>query len=71
MNRCRPANVKSQGYSRAAFTNPQIAEALIISRGTVEHHVANILRKLDYRSRSQVAVWAAAHDLLIQPDTTG
>jgi DNA-binding NarL/FixJ family response regulator len=51
------------------LSNAQIGQELVISRGTVERHVANILTKLDYRSRSQVAVWAAAHNLLIQPGT--
>jgi non-specific serine/threonine protein kinase len=48
------------------LSNPQIGEALVVSRGTVERHVANILAKLEYRSRAQVAAWAATHDLLTE-----
>ena len=40
------------------LTNRQIAEALIITEGTVGTHVEHILRKLDVRSRTQVATWA-------------
>jgi DNA-binding CsgD family transcriptional regulator/class 3 adenylate cyclase len=45
------------------LANRQIADELTISLGTVERHVANILVKLGYRSRSQVAAWAAEHGL--------
>jgi non-specific serine/threonine protein kinase len=39
--------------------NPQIAAKLFISRRTVEGHVQRILTKLDFHSRSQIAVWFA------------
>jgi class 3 adenylate cyclase/DNA-binding CsgD family transcriptional regulator len=39
-------------------TNREIAEALVIAEGTAVRHVANILNKLNLRSRAQVAVWA-------------
>jgi DNA-binding NarL/FixJ family response regulator len=45
------------------LTNAAIAEALVISERTVHRHVANILDKLDLRSRAQVAVWAAERGL--------
>jgi ATP/maltotriose-dependent transcriptional regulator MalT len=38
-------------------TNHEIAEALVITEGTVEVHVKHILGKLGFRSRSQVATW--------------
>jgi len=44
----------------AGKTNDEIATALYLSRRTVEHHVGNILMKLGYRSRVQVATEAAA-----------
>jgi DNA-binding NarL/FixJ family response regulator len=41
------------------LTNRQIATALFLSERTVETHVQNILGKLGFRTRSQVAAWAA------------
>jgi non-specific serine/threonine protein kinase len=40
------------------LTNPQIADRLIISRGTVKRHIENILTRLDLTSRSQISSWA-------------
>jgi len=39
-------------------TNREIAEELVIAEGTAVRHVANILNKLNMKSRAQVAVWA-------------
>jgi DNA-binding NarL/FixJ family response regulator len=39
-------------------SNRQIAETLVISERTVTTHVANILSKLGFNSRAQVAAWA-------------
>ena len=44
----------------AGQTNAEIAAALYLSRRTVEHYVSNILTKLGYRSRVQIASEAAA-----------
>ena len=41
------------------LTNPQIAERLFISTGTVRGHVEQILGKLGLTSRVQVATWVA------------
>ncbi|WP_105971121.1 ATP-binding protein [Streptomyces geranii] len=42
-------------------TNRQIASRLVLSPRTVDGHVENILVKLGYRRRAQIATWWAAH----------
>jgi non-specific serine/threonine protein kinase len=42
-------------------TNRQIGRALGIAEKTAEVHVHNIIRKLDARSRAEVAAWVGAH----------
>ena len=39
--------------------NKAIAEELFISPATAARHVANILAKLGFTSRGQIAAWAA------------
>jgi DNA-binding NarL/FixJ family response regulator len=39
------------------LTNRRIASELSISTSTADNHVARILRKLDLRSRAQIAAW--------------
>ena len=46
------------------YTNRDVAERLSIAPATVERHVANILGKLGFHTRAQVAAWAVVHDLL-------
>ncbi|HYB00023.1 MAG TPA: tetratricopeptide repeat protein, partial [Ktedonobacteraceae bacterium] len=41
----------------------EIAEALVISERTVETHIGNILAKLGYNARTQIAAWAAEKGL--------
>ncbi len=43
--------------------NKEIAEALTLSARTVEVHVTNILSKLNFSSRAQIAAWAMATKL--------
>jgi DNA-binding CsgD family transcriptional regulator len=44
------------------LSNRQIADELVISPATAARHVANILAKLGFTSRTQVASWAARHE---------
>src|SRR5260370_1933857 len=46
----------------------EIANALVISGRTVETHIGNILSKLGYSARTQIAAWAAEKGLLKQDE---
>ena len=48
----------------SGLNNREIAEALVIAEGTAERHVSNILRKLGFSSRTQIAVWATGQGLV-------
>jgi non-specific serine/threonine protein kinase len=43
-------------------TSKTIAAELVISARTVDRHVQNILDKLEFRSRSQIAAWVTEQD---------
>jgi DNA-binding CsgD family transcriptional regulator len=43
-------------------SNREIAEALVVAEATAERHVANILNKLGFHSRAQVAAWQVQQD---------
>jgi DNA-binding NarL/FixJ family response regulator len=45
-------------------TNPEIAAALILSKRTVQVHVTNILAKLGFQSRAQIAAWSVEKGLV-------
>ncbi|BCX04973.1 MAG: hypothetical protein KatS3mg053_2911 [Candidatus Roseilinea sp.] len=47
------------GHVAHGRSNREIAEAMVVSERTVETHVANILSKLGFASRAQIAVWAS------------
>lgn len=51
----------------AGYTNPQIGEALYISRKTASHHVSSVLTKLGVTTRVEAA--GVAHRLGLTPDT--
>ena len=42
------------------LTNRQVAKELVISERTAGNHVAHILTKLGFTSRTQIAGWCAA-----------
>ncbi|MBB6546596.1 LuxR C-terminal-related transcriptional regulator [Nonomuraea rubra] len=46
------------GLLTRGLSNRAIAEELVISPATVARHIANIMEKLGYTSRAQIAVWA-------------
>ena len=48
------------GLIAEGLSNREIARRLVITETTVEVHVKHIFSKLGFRSRAQVAVWAAA-----------
>jgi DNA-binding NarL/FixJ family response regulator len=52
------ARLIAQGLS-----NREIAAALVVTERTVEGHVSNILAKLHFRSRAQVAAWVIENPL--------
>jgi DNA-binding NarL/FixJ family response regulator len=43
------------------LTDRQIADALVITEGTVGVHLGHILNKLGFHSRAQLAAWATQH----------
>ena len=45
------------------LTNREIAAALVVTERTAETHVQNILNKLGFSSRSQVAAWTVEEGL--------
>ncbi len=45
-------------------SNHEIGSRLVISERTAETHVANILNKLGFTSRSQIAAWTALRGML-------
>ncbi len=49
------------------LSNRQIAAELFISPATAARHIANIFTKLDFNSRTQLALWATEHGLTEQP----
>jgi ATP/maltotriose-dependent transcriptional regulator MalT len=56
-----PRQLAVLGLLREGMTNAEIADRLVLSVRTVDHHVAAVLDKLGVRSRREAA--AAAHEL--------
>lgn len=50
-----PREVEVARLAGVGMTNSEIAEALVLSRHTVKHHVSSVLRKLELGSRNDLA----------------
>jgi DNA-binding NarL/FixJ family response regulator len=50
------------------LSNRDIAAALTVTEGSAANYVQRILTKLGFRSRAQIAVWAAQYRLDEQPE---
>jgi len=72
-----PREYQIAGLIARGRSNRAIAQELLISPATAARHVANILVKLDFNSRAQIAAWAARQDgdwaggELVQPGDAG
>jgi DNA-binding CsgD family transcriptional regulator len=51
------------GLIAEGLSNAEIAERLVVTTGTTGNHVEAILGRLGFKSRSQIAVWAAERGL--------
>jgi predicted ATPase/DNA-binding CsgD family transcriptional regulator len=49
------------GLLARGYTNRQIGADLVITEGSAHLHVVRLLRKLNFHTRAQVAVWATTH----------
>ena len=63
-----PREREVAGLIASGYTNQQIAEMLVLTRGTVANHVAHILYKLGVTNRTQVA--ALVHQHSSRPGST-
>ena len=53
-----PTELEIVRHAAAGLTNPEIAERMFVSRGTVKVHLSHIYAKLGLRNRSEVAAEA-------------
>jgi DNA-binding NarL/FixJ family response regulator len=69
----RPASLSAREVEvlrlvAVGFSNPEIAQQLVISRRTAEHHVQHIYGKVGVTSRPALALFAMEHGLLSSGD---
>ena len=58
-----PRELEIAGLIAGGRSNKAIAAELVISPATVARHVANIMAKLGFRSRAQIAAWITGSHL--------
>lgn len=66
-----PTEAQVVEHVTAGLTNPQIAEAMFVSRETVKTHLSHIFTKLAVTSRAQLAAAAARRPLSALPRGAG
>lgn len=64
LNTLTPRELEVMSYLIRGFTNRQIAETLFISMRTVEGHRANLLGKLELKTRVELVEFAEKHGLI-------
>lgn len=52
-----PRELEIAALVALGYSNKAIADDLVISPATVARHIANIMAKLDFRTRAQIAAW--------------
>jgi non-specific serine/threonine protein kinase len=55
-----PRQREVAGLVARGLSNKEIATTLVISQRTAESHIANMLDKLGFTTRAQIAAWVAA-----------
>jgi DNA-binding NarL/FixJ family response regulator len=63
-----PRELEIAALIAEGLSNAEIAERLVLSRGTVGNHLGHMLRALGVRNRVQIAVWAVLRGLYPQPE---
>lgn len=69
VRRARPAGLSDREVEvlrllAQGLSNPEIAQRLVTSRRTAEHHVQHIYAKIGYSTRAAATLFAMEHDLL-------
>ena len=49
------------------LTTQEIADRLVISAKTADHHIQNIYAKIGVSTRAAAALWAMQHSLKVEP----
>ncbi|MEZ5098824.1 MAG: LuxR C-terminal-related transcriptional regulator [Thermoleophilia bacterium] len=55
------------GLAARGLTTRQIADRLVISPKTADHHIQHIYAKIGVSTRAAAALWAMQHDLVVEP----